>query len=87
MGALRTPVDPSLDLVDAAAQLASSIAELPPVTQRLLKKELRRGHEIASFDSYLDLASMIEPIVQATADHMDAEQAIIEKRDPVVRGS
>ena len=75
------------DLPAATAQLASSIAELPPVTQRLLKKELRRGHEIASFDSYLDLASMIEPIVQATADHMDAEQAIIEKRDPVVRGS
>ena len=66
--------------------LAERIASLPPITLRLIKKELHRGLEIGSFLSNLDITSMIEPIVQFTQDHMDAEDSVIEKRKPVVRG-
>jgi enoyl-CoA hydratase/carnithine racemase len=74
------------ELASATTALADHVASLPPVTLRLIKKQIHRGLEIGSFDTNLDLTSMIEPIVQATRDHMDAEEAIIEKRDPVVRG-
>ena len=66
--------------------LAERIAGLPPVTLRLIKKEIHRAQEIGSFISCLDVTSMIEPIVQFTQDHMDAEEAILEKRKPVVKG-
>lgn len=66
--------------------LAERIAGLPPITLRLIKKQIQRGLEIGSFASNLDITSMIEPIVQFTQDHMDAENAILEKRKPVVKG-
>jgi len=73
-------------LEDQTMALAEKIACLPPVTLRLIKKEIHRGLEIGSFLSNLDITSMIEPIVQFTQDHMDAENAILEKRKPVVKG-
>jgi hypothetical protein len=42
--------------------------------------------EVSSYPAALDLLSMIETIVQATEDHMDAERAFLEKRPPVVLG-
>jgi len=74
-------------LVADTMGLAERIVSLPPITLRLLKKEIHRGLEIGSFTSNLDVTSMIEPIVQFTSDHMDAEESIIEKRKPVVRGA
>jgi enoyl-CoA hydratase/carnithine racemase len=73
-------------LHDTTMELAERIAALPPITLRLIKKEIHRGLEIGSFRSNLEIVSMIEPIVQFTQDHMDAENAILEKRKPVVRG-
>jgi enoyl-CoA hydratase/carnithine racemase len=67
-------------------QIAKEIASLPPITLRLIKKEIRAGLNLSSYASALDVFSMIEPHVQFTEDHMDAEQAVIEKRPPVVRG-
>jgi 2-(1,2-epoxy-1,2-dihydrophenyl)acetyl-CoA isomerase len=74
------------ELAPVTNEIAARIAGLPPVTLRLIKREVHRGLEVASFDSALDLMSMIEPIVQATEDHMDAERAVVEKRAPVVLG-
>jgi enoyl-CoA hydratase/carnithine racemase len=65
---------------------AERFASLPPITLRLIKKEIHRGLGIAEFATALDVYSMVEPIVQFTEDHMDAENAVIEKRPPVVRG-
>ena len=73
-------------LLDETKALANRIAGFPPITQRLIKKELQLGDAISEFGVALDLYSMIEPIVQSTEDHMDAERAILEKRPPVVRG-
>jgi enoyl-CoA hydratase/carnithine racemase len=67
-------------------KLANELASLPPITQRLIKKEVHLGLGIGDFLSATDTYSMIEPIVQSTEDHMDAENAVIEKRPPVVRG-
>jgi 2-(1,2-epoxy-1,2-dihydrophenyl)acetyl-CoA isomerase len=66
--------------------VAQRIAALPPVTQRLIKKELTLGLGIGTYAAALDTYSLIEPIVQFTEDHMDAERAVVEKRAPVVRG-
>lgn len=67
-------------------ELAQQIATLPPITLRLIKKELHRGLALGEFSTALDVYSMVEPIVQFTEDHMDAENAVIEKRPPIVRG-
>ena len=72
-------------LLDETKALANRIAGFPPITQRLIP-ELQLGDAISDFGAALDLYSMIEPIVQSTEDHMDAERAILEKRPPVVRG-
>lgn len=74
------------ELEARTSRLLDSIAALPPITLRLIKKEIHRGLEVASFHSNLDLTSMIETIVQTTRDHMDAEAAIGEKRPPIVEG-
>lgn len=74
------------DLEGDTMALAERIASLPPITLRLIKKELHLGLGIADQRAALDTYSMIEPIVQFTEDHMDAENAVIEKRPPVVRG-
>jgi enoyl-CoA hydratase/carnithine racemase len=66
--------------------IAERIASLPPITLRLIKKEVHHGLGIGDYATALDVYSMIEPIVQFTEDHMDAENAVIEKRPPVVRG-
>ena len=66
--------------------VAERIASLPPVTQRLIKKELTLGLGIDTYAAALDTYSVIETVVQFTEDHMDAERAVIEKRAPVVRG-
>lgn len=85
LGLLTTLSAPD-QLENETMALVEQIAGLPPVTLRLIKKEIHRGLEIGSFLSNLDITSMIEPIVQFTQDHMDAENAILEKRKPVVRG-
>jgi enoyl-CoA hydratase/carnithine racemase len=74
------------ELESETMELAQRIAELPPITLRLIKKEIQRGLAFAEFSTALDVFSVIEPIVQFTEDHMDAENAVIEKRPPVVRG-
>lgn len=77
---------PSGDLRAETMKLAARIASLPPITQRLIKQELSLSQGIGDFPSALQTFSMIEPIVQSTDDHMDAENAVIEKRPPVVLG-
>jgi enoyl-CoA hydratase/carnithine racemase len=67
-------------------ELARRITRLPPITQRLIKKQVHRGYAIGDFPAALDTYSWIETIVQTTDDHMDAEDAVIEKRAPIVRG-
>ena len=74
------------ELESRTMELAERIAALPPITLRLIKKEIHRGLALGEYATALDMYSMIEPIVQFTEDHMDAENAVIEKRPPVVRG-
>jgi enoyl-CoA hydratase/carnithine racemase len=79
-------VAPREELEAVTVELAQRVASLPPISIRLIKKEIDRMQEVASYPAALDLLSMIETIVQATEDHMDAERAFLEKRPPVVRG-
>ena len=74
------------ELEERTMELAQRLAALPPITLRLIKKEIHRGLALDEYTTALDVYSMIEPIVQFTEDHMDAENAVIEKRPPVVRG-
>lgn len=84
VGLLNYLVDAG-DLRGSALELGKKIASLPPITQRLIKKEINRGWGIGDFAAALDLYAAVETIVQTTDDHMDAEDAVIEKRPPVVR--
>lgn len=77
---------PKSDYDREVMDFANEVASLPPITLRLIKKELKAGQDLSSFASALAMNSMIEPIVQFTQDHMDAENAVIEKREPLVRG-
>lgn len=77
---------PAQELEAKTMEVAERIVALPPITLRLIKKEVHRGLALGEYSTALDLYSMIEPIVQFTEDHMDAENAVIEKRPPVVRG-
>ena len=83
---LLTELFEAEELEGGTMAIAERIAALPPITLRLIKKEVHRGLGIAEYATALDVYSMIEPIVQFTEDHMDAENAVIEKRPPVVRG-
>jgi len=74
------------EALDKTMEVAERVVSLPPVTLRLIKKEVHRLLEIGSYVSSLDITSMIEPIVQFTHDHLDAEEAIIAKRSPTVLG-
>lgn len=73
-------------LLNVTETLVERLTSLPPITLRLIKKELHLGCSVDTLQTSLDMTAAIEPIVQFTQDHMDAEQAVIEKRPPVVRG-
>lgn len=74
------------ELVDRTYEMVERIAGLPPITLRLIKKEMRMGQRLNDFLSALDTYSAVEPIVQFTADHIEAEQAFVEGRPAIVQG-
>lgn len=74
------------ELASRTGELLERITSLPPVTLRLIKKEIRTLQEVGSYRTSIEFTSMIEPIVQFSADHVEAEEATVEKRPPVVRG-
>ena len=67
-------------LWEEAFALAQKMARLPPVAARLIKIQLRKSQTMFDFDTALEFGAIIDPILQANEDHMDAEGYGAEKR-------
>lgn len=82
---LVNQVVPADELADATAQMAATLAALPPMAVRLNKKGIRlgMGSELDSQRRYEELAAAS---LRHTEDAKEARTAFAEKRDPVYTG-
>jgi 2-(1,2-epoxy-1,2-dihydrophenyl)acetyl-CoA isomerase len=84
IGLVHRVVEPA-ELLPAAKELALSIAENAPLAVRMTKRAAYRSWDL-DVDTALELAATFQGMVQNTADHREAVQAILEKRSPSFRG-
>ncbi len=74
-------VVPPDELMDAANELAKRIAVNPPAALRMTKKLLKEG-EHSRLESLLEMSASLQALAHQTKDHVEAVNAIIEKRTP-----
>lgn len=77
---LVSRVVPDGDLVDAALDRASTIAESSPFAVWMTKEVLWSNLEIPGFRAALDLENRNQILCSTTADHREAVAAFLEKR-------
>jgi 2-(1,2-epoxy-1,2-dihydrophenyl)acetyl-CoA isomerase len=77
---------PDDQLETVTMELAARLAAGPPVTYRLMKKNLAAAAE-ASLAQVLDLEATHMVLAAQTADHREALKAFAEKRAPVFTGA
>ena len=82
---LVSKVVPDSELMSEALKLAARIATNPPYAVRMTKRLLWEGREM-SLAALLDLAGSMQSLMHLTEDHLDAVQAFVEKRKPIVTG-
>lgn len=73
-------------LLERARQLAEMVAALPPVAIRKTKQLLRSAQSVTLKEN-LDQAALFQGVLQQLDDHREAIDAILEKRQPVFKGS
>lgn len=78
-------VVPPEDLMSAAMSLAKRVAVNPPSALRMTKKLLKEGEHL-SLESLLEMSAGLQAIAHQTKDHIEAVNAIIEKRPPEFTG-
>jgi enoyl-CoA hydratase/carnithine racemase len=67
------------DLMAAAQRLAARVAVNPPDVLRMTKRLLREGQHM-SLHSLLELSASMQALAHHTEDHMEAVNALLEKR-------
>ncbi|MBX7077936.1 MAG: enoyl-CoA hydratase/isomerase family protein [Nannocystaceae bacterium] len=72
-------------VMDAARQLAGAIAHNAPLAVRLTKRAAYRSWD-CDLETALELAASYQGMVQNTADHREAVEAILGKRAPAFTG-
>lgn len=72
-------------LIDAAMEIAASVAGQPPVALRKAKALFRATQNMSLVDS-LAAAGATQGVLQQMDDHHEAIDAILEKRPPVFTG-
>lgn len=72
-------------LMDRAMELAERIAANPARSLRMAKRLLLSGQD-STLDTALEMAAAIQAIAHETADHTEALDAFLEKRDPRFTG-
>jgi enoyl-CoA hydratase/carnithine racemase len=82
---LVSQVVPDAELPDRARSIAERIAANPPHAVRMTKRLLREG-QTAPLTGLLELSAAMQALAHATADHDEAVQAFIGKRQPVFTG-
>ena len=78
-------VVPAAELMDAARQRASLIAQNAPLAVSLTKRAAYRSWDL-DVDTALELAASYQGMVQNTEDHQEAVAAILGKRAPDFKG-
>lgn len=73
------------ELMTEARKLAMRISDNPPHAVRMAKRLIREGRHL-QLASLLELSAAMQPLAQATADHIEAVAAFKEKRKPDFRG-
>jgi enoyl-CoA hydratase/carnithine racemase len=73
------------ELLVAAKKMAARIAANPPQALRWPKKLLRAG-QLTPLDELLDMAGEFQGKLHQSEDHLEAVNAILEKRKPVFTG-
>ncbi|MBC8066744.1 MAG: enoyl-CoA hydratase, partial [Deltaproteobacteria bacterium] len=72
-------------LAQAARELALAVAANAPLAVRLTKRAAYRSWDL-DLDTALELAATYQGVVQNTADHREAVEAILGKRPPAFHG-
>lgn len=78
-------VVPDIELLTAANHLAKRIAVNPPHALRMTKRLLREGQH-TRLNSLLELSAAYQAILHQTADHTEAVDALLSKRQPQFQG-
>jgi enoyl-CoA hydratase/carnithine racemase len=73
-------------LIPEANALAQRIAKNPPKQLRMTKQLMREGMH-SRLDSLLELSASYQGSSHQTADHAEAVNALLEKRDPIFNGT
>lgn len=82
---LVSRVVPDADLMDTALIVARRIAEHPTAAIRLTKRLMRESCNL-SLAAVLELSSAMQALVHTTADHKEAVEALLGKRQPNFTG-
>ena len=82
---LVTKVVPDEQLMDEALALAERVAANPAKALRLTKRLLREAQALR-YSEVLELSAAFQALAHETADHAEAVDAFLEKRDPVFTG-
>ena len=82
---LVTRVVPAADTLDAALDLAATIASMPPVAVVAAKRSVLRAHEL-SLEAGLDLERREFYLLFASEDQREGMAAFSEKRPPAWKG-
>ena len=83
---LVSRIVPHDDLLSVAKELATRIANGPPITVQLTKRALYQGALNPDLHSHMELELHYNAITSATEDRKEGMRAFIEKRDPVFKG-
>ncbi len=83
-GLVSRVVEPE-ELMSAAKELAARIAANPPQALRWAKRLLREGQHL-QLDALLEMAGEFQGKLHQSEDHMEAVNAILEKRKPEFKG-
>jgi 2-(1,2-epoxy-1,2-dihydrophenyl)acetyl-CoA isomerase len=83
---LVNQVVPHADLMKVTRDLASRIAQGPPVALGLTKKAVLRGMGPVDIESQMDFEHLMNYSAHQTEDHREGVKAFQEKRKPVFKG-
>jgi enoyl-CoA hydratase/carnithine racemase len=78
-------VVPADELMAAARELAGRIAVNPPTALRMTKKLIKEG-EHTQLETLLETSASLQALAHQTKDHLEAVNAIIDKRPPMFTG-
>ena len=83
-GLVSRVVEPE-DLMDTAMAMAERIAANPARSLRMAKRLLLTAQD-ANLDTVLEMSAAMQAIAHETADHAEAVDAFLEKREPKFTG-